>query len=210
MVNVPVLFGPPSDREIELCSRLHGREFAIFSALLLILGDNYCRDKLRCPSPLAILRRESSGGRHNHFRSAFVHCYRLLNLSERKLVRSFLLDTLWQAYLGATTRDSYLHSAWLTEDSNPGRDTAFLSWCAGKNCSRLTAADLFFHLVRLDCCVFRAAFLSVWDKLSGSSAAQLRATMWRIVKCGAKSVGTVTCADTYQYCIRTSTRTCEI
>lgn len=203
------LFNPPSDAEIAHTCQLEHREFAMFSALLCMLSDAASRERLSCLPHLASVRpRQPSGS--DRFRSAFLRCYRLLSLTERKDVKSFFLDNLRRAYYATLAPSSYLLHSWLINEEEINYDQGFISWCAKNHCRRLSAANIFLLLVQLKCHILRANFKPVWLGLEISSSAKLRAMMWRIIQCGADTIEQVKSAGGTRYLIKTARFTCEI
>lgn len=203
------LFNPLSDAEIAQACQLQHREFAMFSALLCLLSDAASREKLSCLPQLAAVRpRQPSGS--DRFRSAFLRCYRLLSLTERKYVKAFFLDSLRQSYYATLVPGSYLLHSWLIDEEDRNHDQGFLFWCAQNHCQRLSAADMFLLLVQLKCHVLRDNFKPVWSGLAISSSAKLRAMMWRIIRCGADTIEQVKSAGETRYLIKTARFTCEI
>lgn len=203
------LFNPPSDAEIADACQLQHREFAMFSALLCMLSDAASRERLSCLPQLASVRPRQSS-QSDRFRSAFLRCYRLLSLTERKYVKSFFLDNLRCAYYATLAPGSYLLHSWLINEEETNYDQGFLFWCARKNCRRLTAADMFLLLVQLECHVLREDFQPVWSGLAIPSSAKLRAMMWRIIRCGADTIELAKSATATRYLIKTARFTCEI
>lgn len=203
------LFNPPSDAEIAHACQLEHREFAMFSTLLCILSDAASRERLSCLPQLTSVRpRQPSGS--DRFRSAFLRCYRLLSLTERKYIKSFFLENLTQAYYASLAPGSYLLHSWLINEEETNYDQDFLFWCAQRHCRRLTAADMFLLLVQLECHILRENFQPVWSGLAILSSAKLRAMMWRIIQCGADTIEQVKSAGGTRYLIKTARFTCEI
>jgi hypothetical protein len=209
MSNLNALFDPPSDLEIQEANRLQHREFAMFSALLSMLSDASSREKLNClPQRASVRPRQSSHS--NRFRTSFLRCYRLLGLSERKYLKSFFLESLREVYYASLAPKSFLLQSWLVDEDGTSHDQDFLSWCAGQHCRRLSAANMFLALVQLECCVLRHNFMPVWSGLTISSAAKLRAMMWRIIQCGASTINPFTSAGEVRYLVRTTHFSYEI
>jgi len=208
MVNSLELFSPPSAPELAQTQRLLGHESAMFSILLRMLADQQCRTRLLCPilNPF----KQKRIAHLNPFRSAFVRCHRLLNLSERKDVRFFFLDNLSRAYHAQMGLDSYLYHRWLEDTFEPRQDQPFRDWCAKHGCRTLFAADMFHLLVYLDRGIVHDKFRSIWQKLSPASADQLRVLMWRIIQCGAVTIDHPTPDNAHHYVVQWANYSCEI
>jgi hypothetical protein len=209
MVIPSQLFQPLTTEEISQSSSVQGREFRLFTTLLCMLTDYNCRARLTCPNlcKTPSTARRSSADR---FRTAFIRCSYLLSLAERKRLRSFLIDSLWYAYLAIQPVGSYLYRQILLDEFDPVTNPTFLLWCAGKPCSHISTATLFLRLVQSESGVLRTDFNSIWSLLSAGSSAQLRAIMWRLVRCGAQSIDLTTRRQQNIYLVKLSHSTCEV